>query len=63
MFIVRLFDNSETIVMAVILEPYPNSKEAAEYFKEHVQPLLLKGLTCLAKAKPASETYGAVVSS
>ncbi len=49
--------------MTVILEPYPSAQDAASYFKEHVQPLLLKGLTALAKAKPASETIGAVVSS
>lgn len=48
--------------MTVILEPYPTSQDAATYFKEHVQPLLLKGLTALAKSKPASETTGAVVS-
>nr|PNR27134.1 hypothetical protein PHYPA_030615 [Physcomitrium patens] len=46
----------------VILEPYPSSQDAASYFKEHVQPLLLKGLTALAKAKPASEPNAAVVS-
>uniref|UniRef100_A0A7I4FIH5 Nucleoside diphosphate kinase-like domain-containing protein n=1 Tax=Physcomitrium patens TaxID=3218 RepID=A0A7I4FIH5_PHYPA len=44
----------------VILEPYPSSQDAASYFKEHVQPLLLKGLTALAKAKPASEPNAAV---
>lgn len=49
--------------MAVILEPYPTSQDAVAYFQEHVQPLLLKGLTALAKARPASETTGAVVSS
>lgn len=48
---------------AVILEPYPSATEAVDYFKVHVQPLLLKGLTALAKTKPAFETIGACVSS
>ncbi|CAM6026261.1 unnamed protein product [Sphagnum balticum] len=44
----------------VILEPYPSSTEAIEYFKLNLQPILLKGLTAMAKLKPASDTINAV---
>lgn len=56
-----LFSTSYFIV--VILEPYPSSTEAFEYFKLNLQPILLKGLTAMAKLKPASDTINAVVSS
>ncbi len=56
-----LFSTSYFIV--VILEPYPSSTEAIEYFKLNLQPILLKGLTAMAKLKPASDTINAVVSS
>jgi hypothetical protein len=54
---------STSYFIVVILEPYPSSTEAIEYFKLNLQPILLKGLTAMAKLKPASDTINAVVSS
>jgi hypothetical protein len=58
-----LFHSQHLYFIVVILEPYPSSTEAIEYFKLNLQPILLKGLTAMAKLKPASDTINAVVSS
>ncbi|OAE26870.1 hypothetical protein AXG93_4360s1240 [Marchantia polymorpha subsp. ruderalis] len=47
----------------MILEPYPNKEIADSYFKEKVNPLLIKGLAALAKARPSSDPIATCVSS